>query len=477
MNNYKTMLQNSNVEEIYKTGLSALESFSILHNIIMDTYNLAFPEIEINEKPKPKKITWESEKLRTMRNQLDAIYTIIKSSNQYQYLDMYNRMKKHYEAESNKAKKEANSRIIQEAENKILAAWQLVKIETGKATHKNSEKSIVTAESLNNKFLEVGKTISNSANIEDPICLMKKFSTNSMFFSYATTEEVSKIIKNLKSKTTKDIYGLSVTLLKEIEPILSKHLSHVINKCLSEGIFPDQLKHAKITPIFKKGDRNEETNYRPISILPTISKVFETIIRNRLTCFLQKYEIIDNCQHGYTHKRSTSTALMQVMREILSGFDKQEYTQTAFLDLSKAFDTVNHSILLKKLYNYGVRGCQANLIASYLQGRKQQVEWNGVTSSSRTVERGVPQGSILGPLLFVLYVNDLPGNIQTKSTCLYADDTTLLNCDKEINDLKEKTKNSIEEAQKWFEVNELQLNKDKTNILTFYSKKNCRSYR
>jgi len=471
INNFKTILKARNFDEIYNTGLSASESFTKFHNIIIDTYNLAFPEIEIKENSKPKKITWETEKLRTMRNQLDAVYTIITSSNQHQFLEMYNRMKKHYEAEVDKAKKEANSKIIQEAENKVLAAWQLVKIETGNAAQKNTEKSTVTAESLNNKFLDAGKTISNSVNIKDPTCLMKKFSTNSLFFSYTTIEEVTKIIKNLKNKTTKDIYGLSVTLLKEIEPIISKHLSNIINKCLSEGIFPDQLKHAKITPIFKKGDKNDESNYRPISILPTISKVFETIIRNRLTCFLQKYNIIDNCQHGYTHKRSTSTALMQVTSEILSGLNKQEYTQAAFLDLSKAFDTINHSILLKKLYNYGVRGCQADLIASYLQGRKQQVEWNGVTSSSRMVEKGVPQGSILGPILFVLYVNDFPGNIQTRSTCLYADDTTLLNCDKEINNVKEKTKNSIEEAQRWFEAHELQLNKDKTNILTFYSKK------
>jgi len=189
---------------------------------------------------------------------------------------------------------------------------------------------------------------------------------------------------------------------------------------------------------------------------------------------LEKKSILFPNQHGYRTKKSTVTALTNVILHVYEAFDNKEYTQVAFCDLSKAFDSVNHSILLQKLWKLGIRGVPHELMASYLSDREQSVYWCGQISEWRPIKQGVPQGSVLGPVLFLVYMNDFPDNVETRLTCLFADDTTLLNSNKDIDTLNNKTTISLKQAEKWFSCNKLRMNAEKTEVMTLYSTKNER---
>ena len=205
---------------------------------------------------------------------------------------------------------------------------------------------------------------------------------------------------NLKNSFSKDIYGLNAKILKHIVDVIKEPLSLILNKCIHESVFPDELKVAKVIPLFKKGDKQDCSNYRPISILPIISKIFEKIIHTRLLQFFEKNKILHENQFGYQKGKSTTKALIEIVGAIVDSFNAKENIGATLLDLSKAFDCVNHEYLLHKLHHYGIRGDTHNLIASYLSNRTQKVVIGNNISECKLLDIGVPQGSILGPLFF-----------------------------------------------------------------------------
>ena len=190
-------------------------------------------------------------------------------------------------------------------------------------------------------------------------------------------------------------------------------------------IFPDDWKLAKVTPVFKDGDRNICGNYRPISVISVVAKVFEKLVYQQLKSFMTKNNILVDLQSGFRAKHSTETTLLSSTNEWLCNMDKGLFTGVLFLDLKKAFDTVDHSILLAKLEKYGIQGCSLEWFKSYLKDRKQVCSINGKKSSAKDIKYGVPQGSNLGPILFLLYINDLPNSLKTSKPSMFADDTNL----------------------------------------------------
>ena len=244
-------------------------------------------------------------------------------------------------------------------------------------------------------------------------------------------------------------YSIPVPLLKILKAHTAPILSCLVNESLLCGIFPQKLKLAKVMPVFKKGSTQDKDNYRPISVLSVFSKIFEKVMYKRLYAYLECHNILYSLQFGFRQKCSTNHALISIAESIRCSVDNKEFGCGIFIDLKKAFDTVNHSILLLKLHHYGVRGKAYEWFQSYLSNRKQFVCVNGHESDSLHVPLtcGVPQGSVLGPLLFLLYVNDLPNASSLLTFHLFADDTNIYYSCKNLDDLELKLNHELKDVR------------------------------
>jgi len=244
----------------------------------------------------------------------------------------------------------------------------------------------------------------------------------------------------------------------------------MINLSFSQGCFPKKLKLARVIPLFKSGDNQLLKNYRPVSILPLFSKLFERVMFNRIMEFINKHDLLYKFQFGFRAGHNASSALTVLVDKILGGFNDGEMTIGVFIDFSKAFDTVNHEILLRKLIKYGIRGKVHNWISDYLHDRKQFVSYNGVSSSTGTISCGVPQGSILGPLLFILYINDMYKVSDKICPILYADDSNIFIQGKNLLNMTLTLNEELKKISYWIHANKLSLNVDKTKFILFKTK-------
>ena len=325
-------------------------------------------------------------------------------------------------------------------------------------------------------FCEVGPKYANAIPKSEATCC--NYLTNNingnMFITPTDKQEVLDIINQLKNKTTQGHHGISPKLLKDLKHPLSSPLATIINKSLSEGKFPDIMKIARINPIFKAKDKTDISNYRPISILPTLSKVFEKVIFKRLYSFLEKYSILSENQFGFRPKHSTIDAIIQFTNQITEGFKNKKTSVGLFCDLSKAFDTIDHGILIKKLHYYGIRGLALQLIKSYLTERKMYVQIEQSKSNQLILTHGVPQGSILGPLLFIIYINDLPNSLCHGNATMFADDTNILKSAHNTQILIKEMNEDANNLYNWFSANKLSLNISKTYFIVFSKSKNVK---
>ena len=322
---------------------------------------------------------------------------------------------------------------------------------------------------FNDYFVNIGcrlaSAIPNSVNhfssyLNTPTC-------NSFCFFPTDDAEIVRIVTELNNKWSAGYDAIPVNIMKSSIRYIAEPISRLINSSFSNGIFPNCLKVAKVCPIYKSGAKNTFTNYRPISILPSFSKIYEKAVSLRLMTFLEaKCNIIDN-QYGFRSKRSTYMALMQMYDKISSAIDNNEYSVGIFIDLSKAFDTLNHKILLKKLENYGIRGIALKWFHNYLQDRKQYVFLNGISSTLKSIVCGVPQGSILGPLLFIIYINDIVNCSKLLKFILFADDTNLFYSNSDLAQLQKIVNSELTKLSDWFCANKLSLNVVKTNYMLF----------
>ena len=282
-----------------------------------------------------------------------------------------------------------------------------------------------------------------------------------MFLFPVDDDEVQQIVTALNSNKSTGLDGISVKVLKAMLPAILSYLTANINSSFSRGSFPDCLKKARVTPLFKKGSVYTVSNYRPVSILPVISKVLERAMHNRLYSFMNKQ--LNEKQFGFRARCSTTLAIAETVEKLRLNMSRKQFC--IFLDFSKAFDTINHDLMIEKLERYGVRGVVLNWFRSYLLHRQQTVFINGVFSEYKVVNSGVPQGSILGPLLFIIYTNDFLKTCQYFDMYMFADDTTIMYSAETLDDRC--IHSDIVCLQEWINCNYLYLNVRKSELMWF----------
>ncbi len=296
------------------------------------------------------------------------------------------------------------------------------------------------------------------------------------FLSPTDSEEIINMCQKLNSGSSSGHDEIKPDIVKSVADTIAHPLSFIFNLSFRTGIIPDHLKIAKVVPIFKKGDQDCFGNYRPISILPIFSKIIERLIHKRLYAFISKFNLLHNNQFGFRPNYSCEMALIQAYNHIVSNLDLKKHTIGIFLDLSKAFDTIDHNILMSKLHHFGIRGVAFEWFRNYLSHRTQYVNFNGHDSSKLDVSCGVPQGSILGPLLFIIYINDLIYLSNYSNMLLYADDTNILFSHSDLDQLVDHVNSELCNISSWFKANKLSLNIDKSNYIIFKNRFGNRNY-
>ena len=318
---------------------------------------------------------------------------------------------------------------------------------------------------LNTHFINVGHDLAAQLpnyNISPTHFIHRRFQ-NSFMFRGIYNHEVQDALIGLK--LNKSFIGTPPKCIKLACNFISEPLTRLLNLSLSQGIMPNLLKISKITPVDKGGETTDPTNFRPISTLSAFTQIFEKLVYKQLICYFEKLDILFEYQFGFRKGRSTSQAITEITDTLRKAIDNNLYTCGIFLDFSKAFDTVNHSILLQKLESYGIRGVPLAWFESYLTNRKQYVALGDTESSYQTVVCGVTQGSSLGPFLFLIYINDLPNCSEFLSFKIFADDTNLFASAKDIKSLELQMNLELKKVKEWCDINKLSINLKKTNYM------------
>lgn len=461
------------------------ESYNIFYNKLYNLYNKALPiktntsgVTKFQQKPWLTKGIQKSLKSKNMLYKKSVKRPSTENKSKYKQY----RNKLHHLIRI--SKKRYYKEKFEQTKNNIRQTWSIInEIINKQKTRKNLPKAfrynnseitdpLDIANQFNEYFANVGPTLAekiapSSIRFET---FLERNHYESFFIKPVTEDEVEKELLKIDPTKSTGIDDLSPRVIQQIAPLIKQPLTSIFNKSFTTGRIPENLKTSLVTPVYKNEDESLFSNYRPVAVLPCFSKILERIMYNRLISFIEKHNILYSKQFGFRKNHSTETAIIDLIAKLTDAIDKNKLTAGIFLDLSKAFDTVNHSILITKLQHYGIRGITLEWFKNYLTNRNQIVKLNNTLSTKEKITCGVPQGSVLGPLLFLIYMNDIHKCSEILSFILFADDTNVFFSDTNIKVLNHTLNDELKKVSKWLEANKLTLNIKKTQVILFKTK-------
>lgn len=391
---------------------------------------------------------------RTFKNYRNTLTSSIRAAKNAYYKSLLHQ----HAGNANKTWGTINMLMGKKSQNKIPTTFTF----QDKVTANKQE----IADKFNDYFSSVASTLAQ--NVQPTLTPFSDYLPEPVPFSFflrpTTSPEIIAVIHNLKG-TSAGHDEVSVRVIKKCSNEVSPFLEFIINRSFQSGFFPKSLQIARVVPVHKKGDKSIPCNYRPISILPVFSKIFEKIVAKRLLDYLTEKSLLTPHQFGFRPKYSTDLAIHHLCQNMYNAIDGKKYQLTVFCDLSKAFDTISHPILLRKLLVYGIRGPAHHWFESYLSFRKQCTVINNVSSPLKSLSYGVPQGSVLGPILFLLYINDITRSSSLLNFLLFADDTSIFVQGGDLKDLENTVNVELVHVGNWLKSNKLTLNINKTQFM------------
>lgn len=474
------------------------QAYDIFYEYFNSCFNVAFPVKNIKINNENKCPEWMTIGIKTScRNKRSLLYIKKFHTTNTNFINHVQNYCKILKNVIILAKRNFSNNCIINSSNKIRSTWKLVKANLkqkpnytrGNIDILNQNNELITdpvsvATEFQNFYLNIGETLTENMSSKkeamEYVTVLKLNNRNSFYFSPITETDIKRIINNFEQKNSTGMDDIPITIIKEQVEYFLKPITYLINLSLSTGTFPDCLKHAVIKPLFKKGEKTEISNYRPISLLSVISKILEAVVKEQINNYLERNRILSESQYGFRHGKNTTAATFDLVSNLNKTLENKNIPITIFCDLSKAFDCVDHKILLDKMEYYGIRGIVNDWFKSYLSDRTMSVEVksfegdqiNNIRSNPNKIKCGVPQGSILAPTLFLIYVNDIVVNFPLAKFSQFADDTSITLKHRELDELLNITKILLEDVSDWFAANKLVLNMSKTfNILFQPNKK------
>jgi len=472
---YELLKSTHDFNEIYNTDNVNMQ-VKLFNEIFLRSLDSIAPLVNIVMKRPPNK--WMNDEIRKEIAYKNELLLAIKNSNppSTELLDQFRKQRQKLRKMTTIAKARSYKSELKNLKKKPKKMWTLLnKIVQHRAnkSQTNFENLQEKVDELNQHFATVGENVckevmqisSKSEELTSDYSCHTQAGAKQWRPEPVTDYVIMQTIYQLRNTNSMGVDNISLPYIKDSLYVTLPYIRTIINTSIVTNVFPSQWKHAIITPIYKKGDVNDPSNYRPISILTALSKILEKIVANQLLRFLESRQLLNKHQYAYRRNTSTEDALVNVLEAAYKSVDDGKISLLTLLDLSKAFDSVHHETLLKKLHMAGIR---RDWFLSYLSYRTQCVKSENVVSESLNINYGVPQGSILGPILFLIFVNDIGRNLDRNvHITMYADDLQILisNTPAEIMKLKELTENSLISIKNWYDNNGLKVNADKTQCI------------